>query len=259
MSPSADLDAARYGRERAFFDTHSAATEIRPMGRAVLERYAHPRRPHLFMKEWMFHLVKSARDKTVLELGCGEGVSSVQLAYAGCKVVGVDLSPQSIEVARARAAINGVEVEFRVGNIETDEIGYEQYGIVWCGNILHHVVPSLEAVIRKAYDALKPGGLFVACEPVAYTAWLQAIRRLMPASNYATADEQPLRASELQVVRKQFPNTTYRYFRILARIDRMTRNLWLIALAAAIDNLILRLRGAQQLAGHVVVSATKGT
>ena len=48
----------------------------------------------------------------VLDLACGHGRHSVELARRGCAVTGVDLSEPSLELAAARAAEAGVEVRF---------------------------------------------------------------------------------------------------------------------------------------------------
>ena len=47
----------------------------------------------------------------VLDLACGRGRISIPLARHGCRVVGVDLSPNSLELARRDAAAAGVMLE----------------------------------------------------------------------------------------------------------------------------------------------------
>ena len=85
------------------------------------------------------------RTKKLLEVGCGQGIVSVQLANLGAQVVGLDISSKSIEVARRRK-INGFEATFRVANIETDDLGTELHDVVVCYDFLHHVVPALDEV-----------------------------------------------------------------------------------------------------------------
>jgi cyclopropane fatty-acyl-phospholipid synthase-like methyltransferase len=48
----------------------------------------------------------------VLELGCGTGALSLQLAATGCVVTGIDISSSAIARAQSIAASRGVEVEF---------------------------------------------------------------------------------------------------------------------------------------------------
>ncbi len=55
--------------------------------------------------------------KTVLELGCGTGTNSVELARRGYAVTAVDLIEAPIQRARTRAQSAGVKVDFRVGDL----------------------------------------------------------------------------------------------------------------------------------------------
>jgi ubiquinone/menaquinone biosynthesis C-methylase UbiE len=48
----------------------------------------------------------------ILDLACGEGTFAVAMANMGLQVTGVDLSPEMLEIARERAATDGVRVKF---------------------------------------------------------------------------------------------------------------------------------------------------
>jgi ubiquinone/menaquinone biosynthesis C-methylase UbiE len=52
--------------------------------------------------------VEAAGEK-VLDVGCGDGAVTQQLAEAGCEVVGVDSSPQLLEAARAQGWVTQVK------------------------------------------------------------------------------------------------------------------------------------------------------
>ncbi len=54
---------------------------------------------------------------SVLDLGCGSGIWSVNLAARGCQVMGVDIVPKAIETARERAQEAGVAVRFVQGDV----------------------------------------------------------------------------------------------------------------------------------------------
>jgi SAM-dependent methyltransferase len=246
--------ATDYAQERAFFDRVAAAATVAPMGRDVLERYAAPRHPHLFAKEMMFRLAGDLRGKRVLEVGCGEGVASVQLAYCGATVDAVDISPVSIDVGRRRATANGVDVTFRVADVTREDVADpDTYDVVWCDLILHHLTDSLGTIMDGVRRWLKPGGVFIAREPVAYAGWLKAVRGLVPVRVDATDDEQPLREAEFAVIRERFPDLRRRYFRILARADRLGAGLPVLRGLARLDNALLMLPGTKGLAGNVVV------
>ena len=56
---------------------------------------------------------------SIVDVGCGRGRHAIRLAFHGYRVTGLDLSEQSILVARARARDEGVEVRFVVGDMRT--------------------------------------------------------------------------------------------------------------------------------------------
>lgn len=54
--------------------------------------------------------------RDVLDLGCGSGILAIGAHKLGAKsVVGVDIEPVSVEVARENAELNGVDIEFIAG------------------------------------------------------------------------------------------------------------------------------------------------
>jgi 2-polyprenyl-3-methyl-5-hydroxy-6-metoxy-1,4-benzoquinol methylase len=205
----------------------------------------------------MFALARDLGGKRVLEIGCGDGVTSVELAYCRAFVHGIDISPCSIDVARQRAALQGLEASFDVVNVvEADSFGEESYDVVWCEAVLHHLVEPLDAVVQKIERCLRPGGQFIAYEPIVYARWLRRLRDLIPVPGELTPDERPLGKSEFAIIRKHFPDLQMRYYRVL-RADRFTRNLSVLRPLARIDDSLLRIPGVSSLAGNVVMWSTK--
>ena len=52
-----------------------------------------------------------------LDIGCGSGIWSVELAKRGWQVVGIDNVPRAVETARQRAKAGGVDVRFLEGDV----------------------------------------------------------------------------------------------------------------------------------------------
>src|SRR5271166_6947182 len=82
------------------------------------------------------------RGKRVLEIGCGIGTDTINFARAGAQVTAVDLSETSIEVARQRAEVFGLEdfVTFVNANAETlDGVPLEPgYDLIYSFGVIHH-------------------------------------------------------------------------------------------------------------------------
>jgi SAM-dependent methyltransferase len=100
----------------------------------------------------------------VLDLGCGTGWTSRILARAGFEVLGVDISPDAIGIARSVALEeNATGVQF----VEADYEGFKSersfdYALFY--DSLHHAEDE-RAAVESAWRALRPGGVLFAFEP----------------------------------------------------------------------------------------------
>ena len=94
----------------------------------------------------------------LLEVGCGIGVDSVQLAKCGFDVTAVDLTENALQVARENAARAGVTIDFRLGNAEGLDFPDETFDAVYSFGVLHHT-PDIEAAVAEVHRVLKPGGI----------------------------------------------------------------------------------------------------
>lgn len=99
--------------------------------------------------------------ETVLDLGCGGGLDAFLAARRvgpRGKVIGVDLTPEMIERAKAGACKGGYEnVEFRLGEIESLPLPDESVDVVISNCVINHA-PDKLAVFREALRVLKAGG-----------------------------------------------------------------------------------------------------
>jgi 2-polyprenyl-3-methyl-5-hydroxy-6-metoxy-1,4-benzoquinol methylase len=93
--------------------------------------------------------------KRVLEIGCGIGTDTINFARAGAHVTAVDLSEESVALARRRAELFDLEdqIEFYVADAEhlADVVPAEPYDLVYSFGVIHHT-PHPEAVIRQVRE-----------------------------------------------------------------------------------------------------------
>jgi 2-polyprenyl-6-hydroxyphenyl methylase/3-demethylubiquinone-9 3-methyltransferase len=95
----------------------------------------------------------------VLDVGCGGGLLSEELARRGANVVGVDLAEENIDVAREHAAAGGLGIDYRC--VDLTRLAAEQpagFDVVTCLEMLEHV-PSPERVVADCAVLLRPGGV----------------------------------------------------------------------------------------------------
>ena len=112
-----------------------------------------------------FYLDEARRSRgPVLELGVGTGRIAVPVAAAGIHVVGVDLSEGMLEVARERAALAGVEVDLRQGDMRDPPVDGE-FPLVLCPfrSMLHMETESDRRLALRAVSSrlAKGHGRFV--------------------------------------------------------------------------------------------------
>ena len=100
------------------------------------------------------------RGKKVLEIGCGIGTDTISFARHGAHVTAVDLTEKSLEVARQRARVFGLEdrVRFLQADAEklSDSVPVEPYDLVYSFGVIHHT-PHPENVIRHIRKYVGPG------------------------------------------------------------------------------------------------------
>jgi trans-aconitate methyltransferase len=98
--------------------------------------------------------LKAEAGEDILDLGCGDGAITADLAAAGVNVIGVDASKELLEAATAR----GLDARFMDGEaLEFDS----DFDAVFSNAALHWMT-NPGAVLKGVHKALKPGGRFVA-------------------------------------------------------------------------------------------------
>jgi SAM-dependent methyltransferase len=126
----------------------------------------HPREVgrHVLDFGYVLQLLELTPGMRVAELACGSGWLARLAARCGPDVVGYDISPAMVDIAREQAAAEGVgNVSFEVGDMEELDLG-RAFDAVVVYDGLHHS-PRPELVVRAAARALRPGGRFLLSEP----------------------------------------------------------------------------------------------
>jgi SAM-dependent methyltransferase len=98
---------------------------------------------------------------TILELGCGTGSFTGELARSGADVIAIDVSPELLEIARANSSAPNVRYEIQ--NAYALTYSDATFDSIVGSSILHHL--EIEEALREIYRVLKPNGTIYFTEP----------------------------------------------------------------------------------------------
>jgi len=113
---------------------------------------------HAFVWEYgksILELLAPKPQERILDLGCGTGQLTQEIAAYGANVSGIDSDPAMIQKAKQ----NYPQLQFTVADATDFEV--EPLNAVFSNAVLHWI-PKPDAVIGCVYQALKPNGRFVA-------------------------------------------------------------------------------------------------
>jgi len=205
----------------------AAKTVLAPV---EIERYLNPPSDTRYGLEYAFHLLGDVRGKTVLDFGCGSGENLIPLVKRGANVVGMDISPELIELARQRLGNYGLAANLQVRSAYETGLPKESVDVVFSVALLHHLeLPRVRAEIRRI---MRPDGLFIMREPIRFSRTVSYLRRLFPPPSADISDyEHPMTRNEVALMCQGFQVVAERNFRLLfvpllARFNVARRQIW---------------------------------
>jgi ubiquinone/menaquinone biosynthesis C-methylase UbiE len=119
----------------------------------------------------------------ILDAGCGSGECALELAkhFPDAETVGLDLSPELIEMARGKAAESGPlpNLRFEVGDAAATPFPDGHFAAVICTDVLQ-IVPDPVALVNELERVLAPGGRL--CLSSVKRSWLARLHPALQAS-----------------------------------------------------------------------------
>jgi len=95
------------------------------------------------------------KEPTILDLGCGTGPESKRLQSLGAKVTGIDISQESIRIARDR----NPDISFIIGNFTTIDESIGQFdGVFAAASLIHIAQEEITRVLERIITILKRNG-----------------------------------------------------------------------------------------------------
>ena len=95
-----------------------------------------------------------------LDIGCGGGIITEDLATLSRNVAGIDASIASLKAAEVHARSKGLDINYQQAQAEDLPFSKASFDVVTCCDVLEHV-DDVSAVISEICRVLKPGGVFI--------------------------------------------------------------------------------------------------
>lgn len=111
----------------------------------------------------------------LLDIGCGGGLLSEPMARLGFAVTGADASERNIGTARAHAAEQGLDIDYRATTAEDLAAAGETFDLILNMEVVEHVA-DVKLFMSSCAGMLRPGGMMiVATLNRTFKAWALAI------------------------------------------------------------------------------------
>jgi SAM-dependent methyltransferase len=225
MSRLSELDRAEV--ERSAKEARQITVE--PPNRDQVERYLNPPPDTAFPLEYAFSLLGDVRGKTVLDFGCGAGENIVPLVERGARVIGVDISPDLIALARQRLALARLEATLQVASAYETGLPDASVDVIFCIALIHHL--DIGRVREEMRRILAKDGTIILKEPIRFSRTYARLRSLLPGRDDVSEYEHPLTQAEFAAIVEPFKADGTRYFRLpfvplLSRMFNTQGQLW---------------------------------
>ena len=197
----------RVQREKEFHDAWASSVEVQKL--RVRRNFDSPT---AIDNRYALSEMGDLRGKSLLDLGCGAGETSVYFALMGAKVVGNDISGGVLGLGRRLAQKNASSVDFLQADAGKLPYKDNSFDIIFGNGVLHHV--DLQAAAKEIRRVLKPGGKAIFIEPLPYNPLINIYRKM--AKGVRTEDEKPLSLSQRESLRPHFSSLKHREFWFLS-------------------------------------------
>jgi SAM-dependent methyltransferase len=224
---------------------------------------------HLEMLNWAIRQLGGLKGARILDVGIGDGHTSVLMALAGAQVTGIEVSTVALARAEALARRNGADLNLQQMPGEALRFEDNSFDGILCVSAYHHM--DQERAAAEFARVLRPGGRLVMIDPLATNppAWLY--RRVGEwFSRDATSRETPLRVRDLRILRKHFDSVEWRGMYLLSvgliGMERIRKNPkpWVHRFTEAafrrlspLDSAVLKIPGLQRIAWKIAVVAER--
>lgn len=134
--------------------------DLDPMSRSFFERHEETYRRDVLAGGFADAFFPFPAGASVLDIGCGPGIWTRELARRGYRTAAVDLTETAVMLTRRSLDLFGLEADVRNGDAENLPFADAAFDGVVSHGVVHHTPDTQRCIIEMA-RVLKPGGLAV--------------------------------------------------------------------------------------------------
>jgi len=105
-------------------------------------------------------IIKNKSEASILEVGCGGGLLTLELAKKGYELTGLDLSKESLTTAKEHAKKLGLKTQFKSGNVYDIPAVDDSFDVVVITELTEKLL-NLPLALKEISRVLKPGGVLL--------------------------------------------------------------------------------------------------
>ncbi|NRB11546.1 MAG: bifunctional 2-polyprenyl-6-hydroxyphenol methylase/3-demethylubiquinol 3-O-methyltransferase UbiG [Rickettsiaceae bacterium] len=96
----------------------------------------------------------------VVDVGCGGGILTSEIAKLGVRITGIDANIKAINAAKEHAIKHRLPINYQLSTVEEHCQNKQQYDVVICLELIEHVANTAEFITNLA-KLIKPGGMMI--------------------------------------------------------------------------------------------------
>lgn len=154
----------------------------------------------------------------VLDYGCGHGMHAILPAKLGAEVYGVDVSEESLKIARRRAEKENVSDKTKFFNMDGENMSFEDnfFDAIIDGGTFSSI--DINKALPELRRVLRPGGLLMGIETFGHNPLANLKRRLNRKSGFRTdwATTHIFRNKDIKNVKNYFKIIETRFFQLFS-------------------------------------------
>ncbi len=172
--------------DRTALEAWAKLTSDAPVGSIRATVRAGRDRMRATLLDWLPRDLAGAR---LLDAGCGTGSLSVEAARRGADVIGVDLSPKLLELARSRLPAGLKQrIDFRPGDMLDASLGKFDF-VVAMDSLIHYPAQDMARAVSELVARTSRSFAFTFAPRTPMLSAMHAAGRLFPRSDRAPAIE----------------------------------------------------------------------